>query len=51
MRKQQWIKNRKTRENTSMTPDESQKQNEVIAEARNKDKTVHFSSLMDLLSS
>ena len=48
MRKQQWIKNRKTRENTSMTPDESQKQNEVIAEARNKGKTVHFSSLMDL---
>ena len=40
-------KKRKTRENTGMAADEGQKQNEVIAEARNEGKTVHFASLMD----
>ena len=48
MQRQQWPKNGKTRENTSMAADESQKENEVIAEARNKGKTVHLASLTDL---
>ena len=35
--------------NTGMTADESQKQKrEVIEEARNKSRKVHFASLMDL---
>ena len=38
----------KTGENTSMAADESQNKMEVIDEARNKGKTVHFASLMDL---
>ena len=38
----------KTRENTGMEADESQKQKKVIAEARNEATTVHFGSLMDL---
>ena len=39
----------KTPENSGMAADEkSATQNEVIAEARNKGKTVHFASLMDL---
>ena len=33
-----------------MAADKSQKQNEVVAEARNEGKTVHFASLMDLSS-
>ena len=37
-----------TRENTGMAADESQKQEEVIDEARNKDRNVHFASLMDI---
>ena len=38
----------KTRETTGMAADDSQKPNEVIAEARNEGKTIHFVSLMDL---
>ena len=38
----------KTGENSSMAADESQNKMEVIAEARNKEKTEHFASLMDL---
>ena len=38
----------KIEENTGMAADESQKQNEVIAEARNEGHTVHFASLLDL---
>ena len=41
-------KMRKTQDNTCMTADESQKQKEVIEEARNEGRTVHFASLMDL---
>ena len=37
-----------TLENTGLAADESQEQNDVIAEARNKGHTVHFASLMDL---
>ena len=48
MRKHQWTKNRKTRENTGMAGDESQKQKVVIDEARKEGKTVHFASLMDI---
>ena len=33
---------------TRMTADESQKQKEVIDEARKEGKTVHFASLMDI---
>ena len=39
---------RKTRENIGMTADESQRQNEVMAEARNEGRKVHFASLLDL---
>ena len=38
----------KTRENTSMAADESQKQKGMIDEARNDGRKVHFASLMDL---
>ena len=48
MRKQQWIKNRKTRENMHMAADESQKQEQVINEAMQEGRTVHFASLMDI---
>ena len=35
-------------ENASVEPDESQKQKEVIDEARTKGAKVHFASLMDI---
>ena len=38
----------KIEENTGMAADESQKQKEVIEEARNKGRKVHFASLLDL---
>ena len=38
----------KTRENTGMAADESRNKMEVIAEARNKGRKVHFASKMDL---
>ena len=38
----------KTEENPGMAADKSQKQKEVIDEARNKSRKVHFASLMDL---
>ena len=44
MQRQQWRKNEKSRENHSMLADESQNKSEVIAEARNKIREVHFLS-------
>ena len=38
----------KTRENTVMTPDENQKQKEVINEARKEGRTVYLAPLMDI---
>ena len=38
----------KPRANTGLAADKSQKQEEVIDEARNKGRKVHFASLMDL---
>ena len=38
----------KTRENTGMASDESQKQKKVINEARKEGRTVHFASLVDI---
>ena len=38
----------KTVANPGMAVDESQKQKELIDEARNEGRTVHFSSLMDI---
>ena len=42
------VKMGKTRENTGMAADESQKQKRVIDEARKRGKTVLFASLMDI---
>ena len=46
MHRQQWKKWGKLGENTGMTKVRNKK--EVIAEARNKGRKVHFASLMDL---
>ena len=43
-----WRKNGKNSRNTSMAADEVRNKKEVIAEARNEGRTVHFASLMDL---
>ena len=49
MRRLQRTKNGKIGKDTGMAADESQKQkNEVIDEARNEGRKVHFASLMDL---
>ena len=47
MQRQQWKNNGKIGKNTSMAADGSQKQ-EVIDEARNRGRKVHFASLLDL---
>ena len=51
MQRQRWRKTGENGENTGMAADESQKQKEVIDEARNKGRKVHFASLMGLCPS
>ena len=46
MQRRQWKNNVKNGENPGVAADKSQKQKEVIEEARNKGKKVHFASLM-----
>ena len=49
MQRRQWRKNGKIGKDTGVAPDESQKQKEVVEEARNKDRIVHFASLRNLV--
>ena len=47
MQRQQWRKNGKHRETPAWQQPKVRNKSEVIAEARNESRTVHFASLMD----